>query len=434
MNSSSVRETNTIDFVTVPLGSVTEVKSIISGAKDKNPVLFINSLGNQMSQESKLSSTKNQAIEHKKVENEPKLSSSLPSVMPKLLSYNEFSSLTVTPPFVLKLCSMLSTKEFAEFISWGKNSDTVLVKDLLQFSSKVLPKYFKHKNFTSFLRQLNMYGFHTLRQGENWREFKNDLFKKNNSNHYDKIKRKTPQTNGVDPKSSSRTKASNFSAVKDSRKRKKDVLKQKSLKNANLVDKQNELIKQLLRRCEANEERIETLQEEMTSLKRSFKLFSSKRTHETGDSTGQKQQNSFPVKQRTTNNNGYDVGEGHDYSNSYAFSQIEGRQRTLSDSCLSTFSLSNLGLSTEAPFENGGIDLPAQDNTINAHRDGGRPWYWRKSSLDDMSLSFGGCNLARQKMPINHSSINREHSLQEQRSVKEEKIKRKKKAMRRDNG
>ena len=47
----------------------------------------------------------------------------------------------------------------------AQDGSNVVVKKVNEFSSTILPKYFKHKNFNSFLRQLNMYGFHTARQG-----------------------------------------------------------------------------------------------------------------------------------------------------------------------------------------------------------------------------------------------------------------------------
>ena len=41
---------------------------------------------------------------------------------------------------------------------WSENGDTFIVKDMEAFAN-LLPKFFKHKNFRSFVRQLNFYGF-----------------------------------------------------------------------------------------------------------------------------------------------------------------------------------------------------------------------------------------------------------------------------------
>lgn len=35
-----------------------------------------------------------------------------------------------------------------------------MIKDVMDFAERVLPVYFKHSNYASFVRQLNMYGFH----------------------------------------------------------------------------------------------------------------------------------------------------------------------------------------------------------------------------------------------------------------------------------
>ncbi|KXS20785.1 winged helix DNA-binding domain-containing protein, partial [Gonapodya prolifera JEL478] len=46
-------------------------------------------------------------------------------------------------------------------VEWAETGDRFTVLDTAaEFSRQVLPLYFKHNNFQSFVRQLNMYGFH----------------------------------------------------------------------------------------------------------------------------------------------------------------------------------------------------------------------------------------------------------------------------------
>nr|KAJ3421356.1 stress-responsive transcription factor hsf1 [Polyrhizophydium stewartii] len=49
-----------------------------------------------------------------------------------------------------------------EFIHWTPEGTSFVVTNQELFSQHVLPQYFKHSNFTSFIRQLNMYGFHKI--------------------------------------------------------------------------------------------------------------------------------------------------------------------------------------------------------------------------------------------------------------------------------
>lgn len=61
---------------------------------------------------------------------------------------------------------MLENDSSESTLSWGSDGTTFIVKDTIEFSRSVLPKHFKHSNFASFVRQLNKYDFHKVRQLE----------------------------------------------------------------------------------------------------------------------------------------------------------------------------------------------------------------------------------------------------------------------------
>ncbi len=66
------------------------------------------------------------------------------------------------PSFVSKLYSMLEDASISDLISWGASGTVFSVANPAEFSRLVLPNWFKHSNWQSFVRQLNMYGFHKV--------------------------------------------------------------------------------------------------------------------------------------------------------------------------------------------------------------------------------------------------------------------------------
>ncbi|KAB5582619.1 hypothetical protein GE09DRAFT_1166950 [Coniochaeta sp. 2T2.1] len=64
------------------------------------------------------------------------------------------------PPFVQKLSSFLDESKNTELIRWSDSGDSFIVIDEDEFAKKLIPELFKHNNYASFVRQLNMYGFH----------------------------------------------------------------------------------------------------------------------------------------------------------------------------------------------------------------------------------------------------------------------------------
>jgi hypothetical protein len=61
---------------------------------------------------------------------------------------------SLPPNFLLKLYQILENNEFENVIEWGDNGKYFVVKNLTEFTDKVLPRFFKHNNFSSFVRQV----------------------------------------------------------------------------------------------------------------------------------------------------------------------------------------------------------------------------------------------------------------------------------------
>ena len=58
------------------------------------------------------------------------------------------------PNFLLKLYQILEANEFQNIIEWGENGRYFVVKNMNEFTDKVLPRFFKHNNYSSFVRQV----------------------------------------------------------------------------------------------------------------------------------------------------------------------------------------------------------------------------------------------------------------------------------------
>jgi hypothetical protein len=65
--------------------------------------------------------------------------------------------------FILRAYEMINNPKFSDIVSWTETGYSFAILNINYFTAKVLPLYFKHKNFSSFVRQLNMYDFHKER-------------------------------------------------------------------------------------------------------------------------------------------------------------------------------------------------------------------------------------------------------------------------------
>ncbi len=56
--------------------------------------------------------------------------------------------------------SFLDESKNTELIRWSDDGNSFIVLDEDEFARRLIPELFKHNNYASFVRQLNMYGFH----------------------------------------------------------------------------------------------------------------------------------------------------------------------------------------------------------------------------------------------------------------------------------
>ncbi|KAL3660000.1 hypothetical protein V7S43_014925 [Phytophthora oleae] len=99
------------------------------------------------------------------------------------------------PAFLSKTYEIFSMPEFSHVCGWNANGDTIIVSQLEAFVAMVLPRFFKHRNFPSFVRQLNLYGFHKTVLDSKRLEFQHPYFKRGRPDLLHHIKRKVANSN-----------------------------------------------------------------------------------------------------------------------------------------------------------------------------------------------------------------------------------------------
>uniref|UniRef100_A0A7C8Z532 HSF-type DNA-binding domain-containing protein n=1 Tax=Opuntia streptacantha TaxID=393608 RepID=A0A7C8Z532_OPUST len=97
------------------------------------------------------------------------------------------------PPFLTKTFEMVDYPETDPIVSWGETGYSFVVWDHHKFATNLLPKYFKHSNFSSFIRQLNTYGFRKVHL-DRW-EFANAGFQKGKKHLLKTIRRRNHGAN-----------------------------------------------------------------------------------------------------------------------------------------------------------------------------------------------------------------------------------------------
>lgn len=115
------------------------------------------------------------------------------------------------PIFLQKAYHMIDTCD-SKVCSWSDDGLTFIVKNTTLFETTIIPQFFKHNKFSSFVRQLNFYGFRKVKFSDSlridlkleaetskfWR-FRHDKFRRGRKDLLTEIKRTPSSSSSVPP-------------------------------------------------------------------------------------------------------------------------------------------------------------------------------------------------------------------------------------------
>lgn len=99
-----------------------------------------------------------------------------------------------TSVFISATMRLIDENSPSRAVRWSDSGNSFVIESTEEFF-KLLPVYFKTRNFSSFVRQLNMYGFRKVKNAKGFQEFKHPLFRQGSADQLYKIQRKSNEQN-----------------------------------------------------------------------------------------------------------------------------------------------------------------------------------------------------------------------------------------------
>ena len=84
--------------------------------------------------------------------------------------------------FYTQLYTILNDSQNSEYIKWSEDGSSIIILNKNALSEKVFPNFFKHHNYSSFVRQLNLYNFKKIKSSKKTQHiYKHDQFNSSKS-------------------------------------------------------------------------------------------------------------------------------------------------------------------------------------------------------------------------------------------------------------
>ncbi|KAI1794697.1 hypothetical protein LXA43DRAFT_971185 [Ganoderma leucocontextum] len=90
------------------------------------------------------------------------MSQSTQNAIPGPSTLADASRSTLRARFLLKLYEIVNDPTNEALVKWSEAGDSFYIFNQERFAREILGKWFKHQNFSSFVRQLNLYGFRKI--------------------------------------------------------------------------------------------------------------------------------------------------------------------------------------------------------------------------------------------------------------------------------